>query len=347
MKTLRPVTIVGGGLAGLSLGILLRREGAPVTLFEAGGYPRHRVCGEFVSGGGLAALDGMGALERLRRCGAREARTALFASSRVSSGARLLPEPALCLSRHRMDAELAALFCELGGELRARERWKEGFGGAGIVRATGRRLLAADGKSRMLGLKAHARGVVMGADLEVHLVPGGYVGLCQLGDGVVNVCGLFRRSAPAPELASRWREWLSGPEGSSLRARMSGARFEEDSFCAVAGLDLRQSAGGGMDECAIGDSLGMIAPVAGNGMSMAMESAEVAAQEIGKYSRGETEWMETRSAVGRRCEALFGGRLRWAARAHLGLLRGGIGDLMLWFIPRLPGLWKIAFERTR
>ena len=44
------IEIVGGGLAGLSLGVALRREGVPVTLFEAGDYPRHRVCGEFIAG---------------------------------------------------------------------------------------------------------------------------------------------------------------------------------------------------------------------------------------------------------------------------------------------------------
>src|SRR3954447_2480224 len=46
----RPIEIVGGGLAGLSLGIALRRANVPVTLFEAGEYPRHRVCGEFITG---------------------------------------------------------------------------------------------------------------------------------------------------------------------------------------------------------------------------------------------------------------------------------------------------------
>ena len=46
------LTIVGGGLAGLTLGIGLRQRGVPVTVYEAGRYPRHRVCGEFISGRG-------------------------------------------------------------------------------------------------------------------------------------------------------------------------------------------------------------------------------------------------------------------------------------------------------
>ena len=49
---MKPVTIVGGGLAGLTLGIALRENSVPVHIYEAGTYPRHRVCGEFISGRG-------------------------------------------------------------------------------------------------------------------------------------------------------------------------------------------------------------------------------------------------------------------------------------------------------
>ena len=52
----RPVTIIGGGLAGLTLGIGLRQRNVPVTIREAGQYPRHRVCGEFISGRGQDVL---------------------------------------------------------------------------------------------------------------------------------------------------------------------------------------------------------------------------------------------------------------------------------------------------
>ncbi len=55
-----PVTIVGGGLAGLTLGIALRQHNVPVQLHESGHYPRHRVCGEFISGHGQASLERLG-----------------------------------------------------------------------------------------------------------------------------------------------------------------------------------------------------------------------------------------------------------------------------------------------
>ena len=56
MTRLKSITIVGGGLAGLSAGIGLRLQSIPVTLIEAREFPRHKVCGEFICGRGLDVL---------------------------------------------------------------------------------------------------------------------------------------------------------------------------------------------------------------------------------------------------------------------------------------------------
>ena len=43
------VLIIGGGIAGLSLSIDLAKRGHSVVLIEKGNYPRHKVCGEYIS----------------------------------------------------------------------------------------------------------------------------------------------------------------------------------------------------------------------------------------------------------------------------------------------------------
>src|SRR5208282_5573694 len=95
----KPITIIGGGLAGLTLGIGLRHHGVPATIHEAGRYPRHRVCGEFISGRGLVTLGRLGLRELVREAGAVRAQTAAFFSATRSTAPRPLPAPALCLSR--------------------------------------------------------------------------------------------------------------------------------------------------------------------------------------------------------------------------------------------------------
>ena len=159
----REITIVGGGLAGLTLGIGLRQNSVPVTVWESGHYPRHRVCGEFISGRGQDSLARLGLLELLKNAGAIPARTAAFFSEKISSPARELLLPAICLSRHVLDNLLARELARLGGRLREGERWREADFAEGVVRASRRRLQAVEAGWRWFGLKAHAREVELTA----------------------------------------------------------------------------------------------------------------------------------------------------------------------------------------
>ncbi len=49
--------IIGGGPAGTSAAISAARAGARVLLLERGRFPRHKVCGEFVSAESLSLLN--------------------------------------------------------------------------------------------------------------------------------------------------------------------------------------------------------------------------------------------------------------------------------------------------
>lgn len=340
------VTIVGGGLAGLTLGIGLRQRGVPVAVWEAGRYPRHRVCGEFISGRGQASLARLGLLDRLVDAGAGSAVSAAFFAGKTRIAARPLPEAALCVSRFVLDEWLAQEFRRLGGELRVGERMTGEFG-AGIVRATGRRAEPVADGWRLFGLKVHARGVALDADLEMHLLPAGYVGLCRLPGGEVNICGLFRSAAPVPDLAQRWQEWLGGPADSALRSRVAGAQFIEDSFCSVAGLALRPQRASERREWGVGDAVTMIPPLTGNGMSMALESAELALNPLVKFSRGELTWTLAQQEFARTCDHTFTRRLRWAAWLQRALFLPPARSALSFLAARSERCWRGLFERTR
>jgi menaquinone-9 beta-reductase len=340
------MTIAGGGLAGLALGIGLRQAGVPVTVWEAGHYPRHRVCGEFISGRGRASLARLGLLGGLQEAGAGLATSAAFFAGSARVAAWPLPEPALCISRFVLDEWLAREFQRLGGELRLGARWRGEFG-TGVVCASGRRAEPVTDGWRLFGLKVHARGVALEADLEMHFVPSGYVGLCRLGSGEVNICGLFRSQATVPDLAQRWREWLGGPEGSVLRARLAAAQFDDSSFCSVAGLSLRPKCATQRKECRVGDALTMIPPVTGNGMSMAFESAELAVAPLAKFSRGDLTWAEARQEMALRCDQRFSSRLRWAAQLQGALFQPRARSVLIFLAARSEWFWRWIFERTR
>ena len=347
MSTLKPIRIIGGGLAGLSLGIALRRLEIPVTIDEAGNYPRHRVCGEFISGRGQASIARLGLHEVFAEAGAISAHTVAFFSTASSTPPRLLPSPAICLSRFKLDAALAEKFRELGGVLNEGQRVPSENLAEGIVRAGGRRAQPEEDGARWFGLKLHARNVALTADLEMDFSPQGYVGLCRLADGEVNVCGLFRRQTGKNVSAQNFREWLRGQPGSPLRERLAAAEFDEASFCAVAGLSLRPQRAVERPEICVGDAITMIPPVTGNGMSMAFESAELAVAPLAAWSRGEISWDGARQQIARACDEQFSRRLRWARWLQRLVLTPALQNPLAMLATRSDGLWQLAFERTR
>jgi 2-polyprenyl-6-methoxyphenol hydroxylase-like FAD-dependent oxidoreductase len=345
MTSPRTITIVGGGLAGLTLGIGLRQHGIPVAIWEAGDYPRHRVCGEFISGNGPAVLQRLGLQPLLERAGAVRVNSAAFVSGPNSSPVRDLPSAALGLSRYVMDATLAAEFQRLGGALHHNTRRQENDFGEGIVRASGRRPQPTENGWRWFGLKAHATNVNLTADLEMHVSADNYVGVNRINGGEVNVCGLFR-GRPGETRESGF-ELLRGKPGSPLRERLVSARFDEGSFCSVAGLSLKPQRAGDKTECCIGDAITMIPPVTGNGMSMAFESAEIAIEPLSRFSRNEMNWTEARDTIARACDTAFAERLTWAHRLQWlmfsPMLRTPLGKILL----RSDGLWNFLFAKTR
>src|ERR1700690_1583706 len=100
----QPITIVGGGLAGLALGAALARKGVAVSLLEAGLLPRPRVCGEFISGLKSDTLARLGLAPHLRDATPNRT-TGWHAGGRLRWSAEL-PEPALGLSRPVLEARL-------------------------------------------------------------------------------------------------------------------------------------------------------------------------------------------------------------------------------------------------
>ena len=236
-----------------------------------------------------------------------------------------LLSPALCIDRYTLDALLARRFMELGGELRAGQRWSSPEFVDGVVRASGRAVQATDSGWRWYGIKAHARNVRLDADIEMHLHASGYVGLSQLDGERVNVCGLFRRAVESPAPAGSWEETLRGDTGSALHERLERAVWDRASLCTVAGLSLRPRAAFERGECRIGDALTMISPITGNGMSMALEA--------GNSRRRGSALTAAASAGGRKPESGWRSRRPRSSRGG----SDGRGDFIGCSFPRRDG----------
>ncbi|HEY0547988.1 MAG TPA: hypothetical protein VGF13_00215, partial [Verrucomicrobiae bacterium] len=95
------------------MGIALRRNSVPTKVIEAGRYPRHRVCGEFISGLGIQALTDF-QLDGLLEGASRPAIHSAFFTVNQLVAKHRLPSAAITVSRFHLDAVLAEEFCRIG-----------------------------------------------------------------------------------------------------------------------------------------------------------------------------------------------------------------------------------------
>ena len=128
---------------------------------------------------------------------------------------------------------------------------------------------------------------------------------------------------------------------------LGAAEFEPDSFCSVAGLQLKPQRAAMRKECCIGDTLTMTPPVTGNGMSMAFESAELAVEPLAAYSRGKLNWSQARRQIARRCDAAFSRRLAWARFLQWMMISPARQTRLGLMLLRSDRLWRLMFTHTR
>ncbi len=315
MRPSRQIEIIGGGLAGLSLGLALRRSDVPVALFEAGQYPRHRVCGEFIAGLDESTIGNLGLGPFLAGAHRHHEVAWVFGNGPVQRRQRL-PEPALGLSRHRLDAALAAAFVEAGGRLHTATRVADLEAREGRVLCTGRRRA----NPGWMGLKFHVRGLSLTSDLELHLGDQCYVGLAPIEDDRVNVCGLFARRPLCAKGPNLLLGYLQAAGLTALAERLAGAAIDATSFCAVAGVDFDAGIAAGAGP-RLGDAAGVTPPFTGNGMAMAFQSAECALPHLREYARGAVDWTVTSDRIAQSLSSRFNRRLRSATLLHPWILR--------------------------
>lgn len=258
------IDIMGGGPAGAMAAIAALGEGAQVRVFEKSAFPRHKVCGEFLSPDVLPLLQRAGCADDFLRL-----RPAVIRRMELHFGSRVvrhrLPRTAHGLSRYALDHLLLEKAASLGAEV-VREIGTPRLARRPLVVTTGRTTRGATG-DRLFGFKAHFRGLADDA-VALFFFEGGYVGISAVEDGVTNVCGL------APERVLR--ECAFRPERLVARCEAAAARLEKmeqlfewlNTGPLVLGLARRVTPKALVYPA--GDALGFIDPFTGSGLLSAM-----------------------------------------------------------------------------
>jgi len=178
---LSPVTVLGAGPAGASAAIAALQAGAAVNLIEKSRFPRHKVCGEFLSPEIVPVLQELGVWSAFQASQPATIRrlSVYFPKSQKRCP---LPECAFGLSRYRFDQLLFDHAIEAGARLNSTPASKP------LIIAHGRKSVLPRGR-RLFGFKAHFTGPADDA-VELSFFQGCYVGINCVEEGITNVCGL-------------------------------------------------------------------------------------------------------------------------------------------------------------
>lgn len=341
------VAIIGAGLAGSAAATLLADRGWRVALFERHRYPHDKVCGEFLSPETEPIFRRLAVWSELEALHPPRLTEVLITAPDGASFRARLPGGATGLSRLRLDPLLAARAVRAGADFRdgtpvisVAGSLDEGFAltlrstdgrehtlraravlGAWGKRATLDRALARPFFRRhhpFLALKAHHVKVQTGPRVELHGFDGGYVGLAAIEDGRTNICLLATEAAFAA--AGRTPDGLfkqMARQNPTIAGRLSGAERVGD-LLAVSQIPFGPKSPVEHDILMLGDSAESISPLAGDGMAMALRSAELVAPlvhdflETGDagalmagYSSAWTHEFRTRLRLGRLIQPLF------------------------------------------
>jgi flavin-dependent dehydrogenase len=361
------VAVIGGGLAGAAAAIPLAQQGWRVVMFEAGNYPRHRVCGEFLSPECVDAMERLGILGSIRALRPAYITQALVTTPSGAKWSRPLPGAAVGVSRYALDAILADRAKSVGADLRTNSPAQDidgdldkGF----TVHARGhdpvqvRVVIGAHGKrSRVdkaldrpfiqrtepfIGLKMHYDGPSLQDRVELHAFDGGYCGLSDVEDGASNLC-LLSRAEPLQRAGSipAFVEWM-GDQNPTLGTWLRDATPRLDSWQSIAQVSFARKAPVERDVLMTGDAAGLISPLAGDGMGMAFDGGLLAADHVHRYLNGSQSPDSLRTAYRKAWEKQFRRRLNVGVGLQAFLLRPawlGVGIHLLNLIPPLGDLF--------
>ena len=362
------VIVIGGGLAGLTSAIHLSKFNFKVLLIEKNSYPKHKVCGEYVSNEVLPYLKYLG-FNPFEFCAKQISNFELTTHNNKSIKANL-PLGGFGMSRYEMDYQLyqVALKNEVevlndsviavnyeADNFNVETKLNQLFQAKIVIGAFGKRSNLdvkfkrkfMTKKAPYLGVKIHVSGDFPEDKVALHNFKGGYCGVSKVENNHINLCYItdFEAFKKYKDIDTFQNEVLF--KNSALKAifKTTESKFEQPLTISQISFETKNPVENHIIMC--GDTAGMIHPLCGNGMGMAIRSAQLASHLIIDYLQGKIEsreileyqyakrWKKTfniRLKVGHTMAYLF--RQDWLAPKLLRLLS--------WFPFLIPKIIKMT-----
>ncbi len=362
------IVIVGAGLAGLTAAIHLAKARFKVTLIEKESYPIHKVCGEYISNEVLPYLQSLDL--DVSAIGAVDISKLKISTQKGKMIACDLPLGGFGISRYTLDHYLWKK-AQTSGVTTIQDEVSritfdstlfevdtilgKQFMADFVIGAYGKRSgldysLKRDFKIKnapWLGVKAHYKATIATDTVQLHNFKGGYCGISEVEEGLINVCYLahydsFKQYKSIPKFQEA--VLFQNPH---LKTFFEEAKcgFEQPLSIAQVNFSIKKSVENHILMC--GDAAGLIHPLCGNGMAMAIAGAQLVAEMLIAYAKGN---ILTRAALeqeyARQWQQNFGSRLTTGRILQKVLLNSTMQTTAQKLGQVLPGVVPSIIQKT-
>jgi len=334
------IAVTGGGLAGLSVSIQLARKGYKIILFEKETYPFHRVCGEYISNESWNYLESLGI--NLENAGVSHINRLIISTRKGKTLEQELPLGGFGISRYKLDHELASLAKNAGVYLLEGIRVNEikfesnefhiqtsngiyhskvavaGSGKRSNLDVKWKRSFIMAKKNKLnnyIGVKYHVKLPFSNDTIALHNFNNGYCGISKVEGDEYCLCYLTTaanlQSVDGQLKEMEKRILMDNPHLKKIWNE-SEMLFEEPVIISQISFDKKSQLEDHV--LMVGDAAGMITPLCGNGMSMALHAGKIASEEIDSFLKGVTAREEMEMNYQSRWKKQFAKRLQMGRR---------------------------------
>ncbi len=363
------VIIIGGGLAGLTAAIHLSQEKHAVLVLEKNRYPQHKVCGEYVSNEIIPYLNTLGV--PISDSGAVQIDQLQLSTVSGKATQSKLPLGGIGISRYRFDAllyekalengvqfvfESASAITYADDSFLVTTANNTSFSSRITIGAYGKRSTIdkqlnrdfIQRKSAWLGVKAHYQWDAFPENqVALHNFKGGYAGLSKTETGAVNFCYLASYKSFQEEKSVAGFNEKVVAQNPFLNDFLANATpiFNEPITIAQLSFAAKKAVENHIIMC--GDTAGLIHPLCGNGMAMAIHSAKIASQYIHDYLTKENyNRTQLESDYTTAWNTSFKHRLWMGRQLQALLLNENLSKLALQMVTTAPGLLRKLIRNT-
>lgn len=362
------VIIIGGGLAGLCNAIHLSKFNKSVLLIEKNTYPKHKVCGEYISNEVLPYLSFLG-LNPFDFGAVKIDKFKLSTTSNKLISAKL-PLGGFGISRYTLDFELSKKAIENRVTIlqdtvitirfeddvfNVETKQNQKFTSKIAIGAFGKRStldveLQRDfikKKSPYLGVKIHVKGNFPEDLVALHNFRGGYCGVSKVEKNRINLCYItsFSSFKKHKNIADFQENVVY--KNQFLREIFQNTTPLWDKPLSISQISFETKKPVENHILMSGDSAGMIHPLCGNGMSMAIQSAQIASKLILNYFDGT---ISTRSKLEKLYIRQWNRQFKWRLKAghFIAMLfrNDKIANILLQLLQRIPFVLPMIIKQT-